>query len=156
MLKYLLAISFVVIGANAEEIISTMSSPDDETIVYGEAQNPNGTFNEVLLEQPKNAPNPLGNPIPDYVQPQPLRRGQKSEVTPKVSNLNTSPKTIEEISPQNPQISEMSPQEMDNEIQNKLYEEGNRVYDIQSYPIKDMNELGENGQDNAITNYPAY
>ena len=46
MLKYLLAISFVVIGANAEEIISTMSSPDDETIVYGEAQNPNGTFNE--------------------------------------------------------------------------------------------------------------
>ena len=50
----------------------------------------------------------------------------------------------------------MSPQEMNNEIQNKLYEEGNRVYDVQSYPIKDINELGENGQDNAITNYPAY
>lgn len=156
MLKYLLAISFVVIGANAEEIISTMSSPDDETFVYGEAQNPNGTFNEVLLEQPKNAPNPLGDPIPDYVSPQPLRRGQKAEVTPQVSNLNTSPQTIEEISPQNPKISEMSPQEMDNEIQNKLYEKGDRVYDVQSYPIKDINELGENGQDNAITNYPAY
>ena len=156
MLKYLLAISFVVIGANAEEIISTMSSPDDETIVYGEAQNPNGTFNEVLLEQPKNAPNPLGDPIPDYVSSQPLRRGQKSEVTPKIPDTVTLPNAVEEISPQNPKISEMSPQEMNNEIQNKLYEEGNRVYDVQSYPIKDINELGENGQDNAITNYPAY
>ena len=156
MLKYLLAISFVVIGANAEEIISTMSYPGDETIVYGEAENKNGTVNEVLLEQPKNAPNPLGDPIPDYVSPQPLRRGQKAEVAPQIPNLSTPPKDIEEISPQNPQISEMSPQEMNNEIQNKLYEEGDRVYDIQSYPIKDINELGENGQDNAITNYPAY
>ena len=156
MLKYLLGISFVVIGANAEEIISTMSSPSEETIIYGEAENKNGTFNEVLLEQPKNAPNPLGDPIPYYVQQQPLRRGQKSEVTPKIPDTVTLPNAVEEISPQNPKISEMSPQEMNNEIQNKLYEEGNRVYDVQSYPIKDINELGENGQDNAITNYPAY
>lgn len=156
MLKYLLIFSLFTTAVYAQEVISTMSSPNDETIIYGEAENTNGTFNEVLLEQPKDSPNPLGNPIPDYVSPQPLRRGQKSEITPKIPETSTPQNAVEEISPQNPKISEMSPQEMNNEIQNKLYEAGNRVYDVQSYPLDDINKLGENGQDNAITNYPAY
>lgn len=156
MLKHLLIFSLFTTAVYAQEVISTMSSPNDETIVYGEAENTNGTFNEVLLEQPKDSPNPLGNPIPDYVSPQPLRRGQKSEITPKIPETFTPQNAVEEISPQNPKISEMSPQEMNNEIQNKLYEAGNRVYDVQSYPLDDINKLGENGQDNAITNYPAY
>ena len=45
---------------------------------------------------------------------------------------------------------------MNNEIQNKLYEEGNRIYDLQSYPIDDFDYINKNGQDNAVTDYPAY
>ena len=38
----------------------------------------------------------------------------------------------------------------------KLYEEGNRIYDLQSYPIDDFDYINKNGQDNAVTDYPAY
>lgn len=161
MLRYVIIISLIAVAVNAGEIIDSFSQPDNETIVYGQAANANGTVNKVLLEQPADAPNPLGDPVPDYTPPsapkaQPLRRGQKSDVAPAAAATDETGNAVSQISPQNPADSQMTPQQMNNEIQNKLYEEGNRVYDVQSYPIDDIGYMNENGQDNAITNYPAY
>lgn len=161
MLRYVIIISLIAVAVNAGEIIDSFSQPDNETIVYGQAANANGTVNKVLLEQPADAPNPLGDPVPDYTPPstpkaQPLRRGQKSDVAPAATATDETGNAVSQISPQNPADSQMTPQQMNNEIQNKLYEEGNRVYDVQSYPIDDIGYMNENGQDNAITNYPAY
>nr|QIM10258.1 hypothetical protein PlAlph_0120 [uncultured Alphaproteobacteria bacterium] len=158
MLRYVIIISLIAVAVNAEEIIDSFSQPNNETIIYGQAANANGTVNKVTIEQPADAGNPLGDPVPDYTPPtkQPLRRGQKSEVAPANAAATSEDNAISQISPQNPSDSQMTPQQMNNEIQNKLYEEGNRVYDVQSYPIDDIGYMNENGQDNAVTNYPAY
>lgn len=141
---------------NAEEFIESTAGPQDETTVFGEAAQPNGTFNQMLLEQPQNAPNPLGNPIyytpsgaPEIFTPQ-------TALQPSLQTLPSTPNAINEISPQNPSVSQMTPQAVGNEIQNKLYQSGDRIYDVQSYPANDINYINQNGQDNAITNYPAY
>lgn len=161
MLRYVIIISLIAVAVNAGEIIDSFSQPDNETIVYGQAANANGTVNKVLLEQPADAPNPLGDPVPDYTPPaapkaQPLRRGQKSGVAPAAAATDETGNAVSQISPQNPADSQMTPQQMNNEIQNKLYEEDNRVYDVQSYPIDDIGYMNQNGQDNAVTDYPAY
>lgn len=43
---------------------------------------------------------------------------------------------------------------MQNEIQNTLYESDDRIYDLQSYPDNDINQIENRG--NAVTNYPEY
>ncbi len=139
--------------ANAQNIIDTMANNNQDTIVYGEALNADGTENQVLLEQPKNAPNPLGNPI---VSPSSFPQKTDGRIQDAGNPIKPTNGIILQNSPQNPKISEMSPQQMDSEIQNKLYQEGNRVYDIQSYPASDLQTINQNGQDNAVTNYPAY
>jgi len=158
MLRYVIIISLIAVAVNAEEIIDSFAGSNSETVVYGQAANADGTVNEALIEQLENAPNPLGDPVADYAPPakktmQPLRRGQKSEVVPVAAPAANA---VSQISPQNPADSQMTPQQMNNEIQNKLYEEGNRVYDVQSYPLNDLDYMNQNGQDNAVTDYPAY
>lgn len=47
-----------------------LAQDDVPTIFYGEAANSAGGENIAVVEQPKNAPNPLGNPlVGDYVAP---------------------------------------------------------------------------------------
>ena len=52
--------------ASAEARMVTISEenpPIRETVVYGAAKTPSGKENVFEIEQPENAPNPLGNPI---------------------------------------------------------------------------------------------
>ena len=54
MWQYLLLAGFTAFSANAQDVIETLANENSETVVFGEAQNANGSVNEVLLEQPKN------------------------------------------------------------------------------------------------------
>ena len=48
------------------------------------------------------------------------------------------------------------PQEIQNKIENTLYQSGSRIYDVQSYPIKDIKEITQPNIDPTITTYPEY
>ena len=50
-------------NAAAAETIDVRSDSEQPTVIYGEAENANGTFNEMTVEQAADAQNPFGNPI---------------------------------------------------------------------------------------------
>ena len=152
MLQYLFFAGILAASANAQDIIETLAAPDSETVVFGEAQNADGTTNEVLLEQPQNAGNPLGNPITDDT----TSTAGTNAVQPLTTKNMPLTLGVAQNSLQNPTDSQMTPEQMNNEIQNKIYQEGNRIYDVQSYPADDLKTVNQNGQNEAITNYPAY
>ena len=66
------------------------------------------------------------------------------------------PKEINQFAVQNPKPFSISPEKEKNQIENTLYEAGDRIYDVQSYPLKDINEITEPNIDPTITTYPEY
>lgn len=159
MLRYIIAILLIAFAVNAEEILSSFATPDNETVIYGEANTSDKQATEILVEQPDNTNNPLGTPIIDEKNSSNSAfQKQNPKVLPQLSNISSpqNDNVVEQFTKQNPSDSQMSTQQMNNEIQNKLYEEGNRIYDLQSYPIDDFDYINKNGQDNAVTDYPAY
>lgn len=123
--------------------------------VYGSANEGDGKRNSVLLEQQGDT-NPLGNPIQSYNPEESTPQNKDSSIIQKVVP-QSSPLQIQENLPQNPQISpEETPQIINKQIQNTLYESGNRIYDIQSYPTSDIDYLEQPNVGNTITTYPAY
>lgn len=154
----------VVSNAFAVDELDIQSNNEQPTVIYGEAENPNGTFNQISVEQAADAPNPFGNPIVDlvpYGKQLPVKVTDEDKKTTKKTSEQTSGgnapdgNVISTTSQQNPEISpENSPEEMQNELQNTLYESGGRIYDLQSYPDNDINQIENEG--NAVTNYPEY
>lgn len=145
--------------------LDIQSNNEQPTVIYGEAENPDGTFNQISVEQAADAPNPFGNPIVDLVPYGKQQSDQKATDKDKKTTKETSDQASGGVAPggnvisatsqQNPQISpENSPEEMQNELQNTLYESGGRIYDLQSYPDSDINQIENEG--NAVTNYPEY
>ena len=65
-------------------------------------------------------------------------------------------KEVHQISPQNPKPFSISPQAEQNKIENTLYEGGNRIYDVQSFPLKDIKTITEPNLDPTISTYPEY
>ena len=153
MIAEILFSGLIAASAHASDFIESIATPQDETTVFGEGKQSNGSFNVMLIEQPQNSPNPLGSPIYEPTEPS---SPFSSATTAPAPFIQSPQKNIEQNSLQNPSVSQMSPQAMNQEIQNKLYQSGNRIYDIQSYPANDINYINQNSQDNAITNYPAY
>lgn len=129
------------------------------TIVYGASETAPNEPDSYLLEQPDNAPNPLGNPIPEFMP-------QNQEPATNIAGPENTPKTsasepqiegeINQTEPQNPAPFSQSPEEEQNQIENTLYEGGNRIYDVQSYPINDVKTITEPNVDPTITTYPEY
>ncbi len=152
---------FLVNTAFAVDELDIQSNNSQPTVIYGEAENPDGTFNQISVEQAENAQNPFGNPIVDLTPPE-TQQDKKDSDKQNKNTKTASPETnqingnvISAVSQQNPQISpENSPEEMQNELQNTLYESGGRIYDLQSYPDSDINQIENQG--NAVTNYPEY
>jgi len=66
------------------------------------------------------------------------------------------PKEIHQLSEQNPKPFSISPQAEQNQIENTLYEGGNRIYDVQSFPLKDIKTITEPNIDPTISTYPEY
>lgn len=158
-MKSLLFLLMVVLAANAEaaETIDVRSDSAQPTVIYGEAENANGTFNEMTVEQAADAQNPFGNPIVNELPyGKRVPEGEKGKPLPPAPELGKSPvNVVSQTSGQNPEISpQNSPEQMQNEIQNTLYESDDRIYDLQSYPDNDINQIENRG--NAVTNYPEY
>ncbi len=132
--------------AHANMVVIGEEAPaDGEVMVYGAAKNASGKTDEVLVEQPSANENPLGNPIvaPDDV------------ATVAVPAPDTSPR-IEETLPQNPAVSSETPQEVNGQIQDTLYESGGHIYDVQSYPASDIKKIEEPNINPTINTYPSY
>ncbi len=129
------------------------------TIVYGASETAPDEPDSYLLEQPADAPNPLGNPIPEFVP-------QDQAPDTNLTNTETAPETsaqkpqaegeINQTEPQDPAPFSQSPEREQNEIENTLYEGGNRIYDVQSYPLEDIKTITEPNVDPTITTYPEY
>lgn len=126
--------------------------------VFGSANEGNGQRNSFLLEQ-NSEENPLGNPIQEdnsLTQSNPPEN-QKLPLEPAGKNFSLPQSVVQESLPQNPQISpQESPQIVNKQIQNTLYESGGRIYDIQSYPATDINVIEQPNLNKTITTYPAY
>ena len=137
--------------------ISCEALAQSPTIIFAADKN-----NALLLEQPDNNENPLGNPIvvpaaapvEHQISSVPIAPVQQnSQQTPAMEPLNE----ISEFESVNPEISpQTSPQIEAGKIQNTIYQGGQRIYDIQSIPIKDINEVEEPNIQPTITTYPAY
>lgn len=142
----------------AEEGMVIQSDSSQPTVIYGEAENANGTFNEISVRQAADAPNPFGNPIADIApygqSQQTAATAKKVPVTVQKGGVTVGNNEISQVSEQNPEISENSPEQMQSEIQNTLYEANDRIYDVQSYPDDDINQIENTNSD--VTNYPAY
>lgn len=144
-------------------LYSSLCAAQNPTIVFGKAATPDGNFNSLILEQPENAENPLGNPIdtPNF-QNQP--DNTEEEQSPQNSNqpepqasATTNQNIVSEYLPINPQpSSEYNLKKEQSMIQDKLYEYDNRIYDIQSIPVKDIQKIEEPNIEPTITTYPIY
>ena len=156
MQKWIVIFAAILAAGNvkAAEII-TENSGNLPTVVFGEAATAAGKFDEAVVVQPDNAPNPLGSPIvevPDSSAPtaaiaKAKAKAEASAVLPKQIKAQTTE--------QNPSVSpQFTPEDLKNEMQNEIYESGNRVYDVQSYPADDLPTIEK--QQKAVTNYPEY
>ena len=156
-IRFVLFLCFLLKPEESFSDIDIMQEASDNqpVVVIGSANEGNHQRKTVVLEQ-NGEENPLGNPI----VPLSLESGNVSEMPqvekPISPQVNSNP-VISETLPQNPKISaQETPQIVNKQIQNTLYEAGGRIYDIQSYPVQDVNYIGEKNINPTITTYPAY
>ncbi len=123
------------------------------TVVFGEAERPDGKKNFFIVEQPKDAPNPLGNPIPVPNTP-PEIFDSESDDGDKNSNENeqgnqwqAAPEVPQPMQNYNPQEEGIS---LGKDFQNTLMEANGRIYDIQSYPKQDINVMSNPSEPQTI------
>ena len=110
----------------------------DDTIIYSSAATQDGKQNVFIVEQPKDAPNPLGNPIPNPNKPVEVF----GNVYNKADDL-TQPDTANTTANQ-------QQQNLGNDFENTLLEANDRVYDIQSYPTADFKAMGDSANPKTI------
>ena len=123
--------------ASSRLVITEETMPSVPTVIMGEAMTPSGKKREVVVEQPENAPNPLGNPIVEENTGAPA---QVSEVPVTVQpEENDSPNIIQQTSPSGVlQPNEVALPQPCTQIENELYQSGNDIVDVQAYPIQDV------------------
>ena len=117
--------------------------------IFGEANTASGKKTEAYFSFKEDNP-----PLIEYVQ-------EKTPSVPKEKKLPEILRAqkmheINEWLEQNPKPFSISPQKEQNEIENTLYEGGNRIYDVQSFPIKDIKTITEPNIDPTISTYPEY
>lgn len=122
------------------------------TIVYGAAATANGATDSYIVTQPADAPNPLGNPI--VVAPQ-TQYTAPANATPRAPE-KPQQRIINQTAPQNPAPFSETPEQENSQIQNTLYQGGNRIYDVQSFPLSDVKTVTEPNIQPTISTYPEY
>jgi len=124
--------------ASSNLVIREETIPSVPTVIIGEAVSSSGKKHEVIVEQPDNAPNPLGNPIVDEEN---NNENSSISVTPQIDT----PKAVNVIN-QSSQSEELQPDEValpqpSTKIENELYQSGKDIVDVQAYPINDIREV---------------
>lgn len=122
------------------------------TIIEVSAATPDGGQNVMVVEQPKDAPNPLGSPLPDVVsQPSEIQENKISKNpvqsfgSGETENLNENTTSNEQIN--NPQQEAIK---LGKDFQNTLVEANGRIYDVQSYPEEDIKVMSNPAQPQTI------
>lgn len=137
-------------------LISTNSFSQTPTIVFGSSELPNHQPDSVLLIQPEGAPNPLGDPIVSIPQNNVTKNQNINQSQNDEPAENIGVNMVKQVSEQNPPPFSVTPEQLKNKIENTLYQSGDRIYDIQSFPLKDINKITEPNIQPTITDYPAY
>lgn len=141
---------------------------DNDTVIYGASETAPGVYDNATVQLTPEEGNIMGQPIVgDGFQS--ALDSASSDMTDESSANNLSTinvsmpsqmapsNVVSESLPQNPQISpQESPQAVNQQIQNTLYESGGRIYDVQSYPTSDVNTIEEPNIQPTITTYPSY
>lgn len=134
--------------------------PAQAVIIYGASSKAPGVRDSATVEMPVGEGNVMGEPIDTSgfqsasdvtpsLDPTPVKPVHSEDTTPE--------NTITETLPQNPPISpEESPQKVNEQIQNTLYESGDRIYDVQSYPVNDIDTITQPNTQPTINSYPSY
>lgn len=138
------------------------SAPDTPTEIIGSAATPTGGRNVIKVEQPQNTADPFG-----YIAP------QNNESPPEEKQTFPTPQTpsVPVSAPQNaskaksvPLVSQsatvnpedMNPLHYQNQIENTIYQEGDRLIDVQSIPLKDISATVQPNIQPTITDYPSF
>lgn len=141
-------------------LLSTTAAFAQETVVFGSAATPNGSQNTFIVEQPADAPNPLGNPIMNHSEDSEPENEAPAAPSLKIDNWekhSSESPVITENLPINPQVTpQNTPQAEAKKIQDTIYEDDGRIYDIQSVPVQDINKVEEPNIQPTISTYPAY
>ena len=123
-------------------VIKEETLPSVPTVIMGEAVTPSGKVRKVTVEQPDNAPNPLGNPIVvggDEVmpnKPEPKNNAEGNALSEKEAITQSAP--LEELKPNEVPL----PQPSSN-MESELYQSGDDIVDVQAYPIDDVKKVTE-------------
>ena len=130
-------------------VIREETRPTVPTVIMGKAITPSGKMREVVVEQPSNAPNPLGNPIVDAIENTPSM--------PTVSETKA-PKETKDVIQQSSPSGELKPDEVvlpqpSSAIENELYQSGDDVVDVQAYPIEDVKKITEPNIEPTVVSY---
>ena len=146
--------------AQAQNLNDVNDTGSGEVTVYGVAQSSDGQVNTFKVEQPNGNENPLGDPIvnldeAENVPAQMTNQKELSGVQP-LEPQALPQGIIQENLPQNPSVSSETPQQVNKQIQNTLYESGGRIYDVQSYPDSDVDTIEEPNINPTILTVPSY
>ena len=147
-------------------IISSLiitSAPDAPTEIIGSAATPDGGRNEIFVEQPQDMQDPFGLPT-SAEQTYPNANEQQIAAPQPTSNTpsGTAPTTPQNApTPLVNQASEVNPKDMNpldykNQIENTIYQSGDRLIDIQSIPLQDISSAVQPNLQPEITDYPAF
>ena len=128
--------------------IPFFAQASDNVEIYGAAQTAAGKQIKAEFSFPEENVEIL--PI---IEKEPVLKEEKISQTPQTKEMR---KEIQQFSPQNPKPFSISPQAEQNEIENTLYEGGNRIYDVQSFPLKDIKTITTPNIDPTISTYPEY
>lgn len=132
---------------------------EPSTIIYGASETASGVHDSAVVRFRDDEGNIMGQPIDTGGFESAADNGQPPAASPvgAVPASVESPPTVSETLPQNPPISsDETPQKVNRQIQNTLYESGGRIYDVQSYPAEDIDKIEEPNMQPTVTTYPSY
>ena len=132
---------------------------EPSTLIYGASETAPGVYDRAAVRLQDNEGNIMGQPIDVGGFEAAADNGQPLAVSPAeaVSASEKRPAAISETLPQNPPISmKETPQKVNQQIQNTLYESGGRIYDVQSYPAEDIGKIEKPNMQTTVTTYPSY
>ncbi|MBQ7285707.1 MAG: hypothetical protein IJW72_05595 [Alphaproteobacteria bacterium] len=122
---------------------SKMQPDTIPTIVFGKSERSDGEIDEVVVEQSNNNINPLGKPLPEVVTDS---KQTESLPTKNNSELSTTSKPDKMSLSKDVDVTD----NLGKQFQNTLMEANGRVYDVQSFPVEDMNAIGNSSNPETI------
>ena len=122
---------------------------DAPTEVMAVAKTSEGGDDVFIVEQPKDAPNPLGNPIEADGEDE-----ISDETMPSDISTNSLPSELNDKKGagvnDNNVVPESQAQQLGNKFQNTLMEANGMIYDVQAYPEADIPVIGDSANPETI------